>query len=224
MIYASRADLAQAFCSYCGYPPMGPWRTLAHRVCMRCESGMVMRAPPALQPRFDDPFVIVDDRLRLQAISHRAEVVLMADKPAALDAPLEDLFVPSNGDRDEILLARLVERAVAGSTSATTIGLRRIGDPESDFLARVSGCGPPPAALLILTSLTAAPRRAINGDADAGGRERLDPLPTHFSQIPNSEVALYDQPGAGGQALPVIARWAPGGASTRRSRDHVTGG
>ena len=25
MPHASRADLSQAFCSYSGYPPMGPW-------------------------------------------------------------------------------------------------------------------------------------------------------------------------------------------------------
>jgi hypothetical protein len=36
-MHVSRADLSQAFCSYYGYPPMGRWRRLAHRVCMRCE-------------------------------------------------------------------------------------------------------------------------------------------------------------------------------------------
>src|SRR6185437_3341462 len=60
---ASRADLRKAFCSYCGYPPMGPWRLRAHRVCMRCQMGMVLRASPNAQPHFDEPFLIVDERL-----------------------------------------------------------------------------------------------------------------------------------------------------------------
>ena len=72
-MHASHAELSQAFCSHCGYPPIGRWRSLTHRVCMRCEMGMVLRAPPGLAPRFYEPFVIVDADLRLQAVSRRAE-------------------------------------------------------------------------------------------------------------------------------------------------------
>jgi hypothetical protein len=89
-MHATRADLSQAFCSYCGYPPMGRWRSLAHRVCMRCEMGMVLRAPPGLAPRFYEPFVIVDLRLRLEAVSHHAEGMLKVDEPAAVGVPLAD--------------------------------------------------------------------------------------------------------------------------------------
>lgn len=70
-MHAARADLSWAFCGYCGHPPMGRWRSLAHRVCRRCQMGTVLHAPPGLQPRFDEPFVIVDSRLRLQAVSRR---------------------------------------------------------------------------------------------------------------------------------------------------------
>lgn len=45
-MHVSRADLSQTFCSYCGYPPMGRWRSIAHRVSMRREMGTVLRAPP----------------------------------------------------------------------------------------------------------------------------------------------------------------------------------
>lgn len=37
------------------------------------EMGTVLHAPPGLQPPFDEPFVIVDARLRLQAVSRRAD-------------------------------------------------------------------------------------------------------------------------------------------------------
>ena len=84
MLAGSRADLREAFCSYCGYPPTGPWRSRAHRVCMRCHRGMVLRAPPNAQPRFDEPFLIVDERLIVQAIPRRAERSLMVNEPDGL--------------------------------------------------------------------------------------------------------------------------------------------
>ncbi len=149
-MHASRADLSQAFCSYCGYPPMGRWRSLAHRVCMRCEMGTVLRAPPGLQPRFYEPFVIVDASLRLQAVSHHAEVILKVDEPATIDVPLAE-FLVCRTDQDQIDLAGLVGRAVGGSRLAARVAMRTVGDPAIEIVARVAGCGPPPAAVLILT-------------------------------------------------------------------------
>jgi hypothetical protein len=151
-MHASRADLSQAFCSYCGYPPMGRWRSLAHRVCMRCQMGTVLRAPPGLQPRFYEPFVIVDSGLRLQAVSRHAEVMLAVDEPAAVDVPLEEFLVCRNV-QDQLDLRGLVSSAVGGSRLATRMELRSVGDPAIEVVARVAGCGPPPAAVLILTPL-----------------------------------------------------------------------
>jgi hypothetical protein len=151
-VHASRADLSQAFCSYCGYPPMGRWRSLAHRVCMRCEMGTVLRAPPGLQPRFYEPFVIVDQHLRLQAVSHHAEVMLRVDEPAAVDVPLAEVLV-CRTDHDQIDLASLVGRAIGGSRLAARVELHTVGHPAIEVVARVAGCGPPPAAVLILTPL-----------------------------------------------------------------------
>jgi hypothetical protein len=151
-MHAARADLSQAFCSYCGYPPMGRWRSLAHRVCMRCEMGMVLHALPGLAPRFYEPFVIVDPHLRLQAVSRRAEVLLTVDERAAADVALAE-FLVCRTDPDQIDLAGLVERAVRGSRVATRVELRTIGDPAVEVVARLAGCGPPPAAVLILTPL-----------------------------------------------------------------------
>jgi hypothetical protein len=151
-VEASRADLSQAFCSYCGYPPMGRWRSVAHRVCMRCEMATVLTAPPGLRPHFYEPFVIVDPRLRLQAVSRRAEVMLAVDEPAAIDIALEQFLVCPTVE-EQLELAGLVERAVDGSRLATRVQLRAVDDPTIEVLARVAGCGPPAAAMLILTPL-----------------------------------------------------------------------
>lgn len=151
-MHASRADLSQAFCSYRGYPPMGRWRLLAHRVCMRCEIGTVLRAQPGLQPRFYEPFVIVDARLRLRAVSNHAAVMLRVDEPAVIDVPLAE-FLVCRTDQDQIDLAGLVGHAVGRSRPATRVQLRTVGDPATEVVARVAACGPPPAAVLTLTPL-----------------------------------------------------------------------
>ena len=133
--------------------------------------GTVLHAPPGLQPRLDEPFVIVDACLRLQAGSRRAEALLMVDEPAAVDVALAE-FLVSRTDRAHIALAGLVQHAVGGSRSTRSVELRTVGDPAIEVMARVAGCGLPPAAVLILTPLRTsrggrserAQRRAAVGD------------------------------------------------------------
>jgi hypothetical protein len=130
MLAASRADLSKAFCSYCGYPPMGPWRLRAHQVCMRCEMGMALRALPNEQPRFDEPFLIVDERLIVQAISHRAELLLMVNEPDGFGVPLEELAPtsrPVDPGRAQARHPTVIERASTRRGKAPAPGLRRRG-------------------------------------------------------------------------------------------------
>jgi hypothetical protein len=148
---ASRDDLTP-FCSYCGYPPLGRGRSPSHRVCSRCEMGAVLSAPAGSQPRFYEPFVIVDPALRLQAVSRRAEALLMVDEPAAVEVPLSE-FLLCRTDQDQMELSGLVRHAVGGTRLAARVALRTVADPAMDVVTRVAGCGPPPAALLILTPL-----------------------------------------------------------------------
>ncbi len=151
MPYASRADLSHAFCSYCGYPPMGPWRVRAHRVCMRCQMGVVLQAPDGAEPRHDDPFVIVDRQLAVQAVSRHAELALSIEEPAGLDAPLEEFLICNNGGHDRGELAALVELVFAGVEPSDRLELCAVAKPEIRLQGRVTSCGPPPGALLILT-------------------------------------------------------------------------
>jgi hypothetical protein len=161
MLHASRSDLSQAFCSYCGYPPMGPWRVRAHRVCMRCQMGVVLRAPAGAEPRHDAPFLILDRQLTVQAVSRRAEVVLSVDEPAGVGIPLEELVIFDNGYSDNDEVALLIERAMAGAEPSRPFDLRTVADPEIRLRGRVTRCGPPPAALLVLTPLAARATSAL---------------------------------------------------------------
>ena len=163
MPYASRADLSHAFCSYCGYPPMGRWRTRAHRVCMRCQLGVILRASPGAEPRYDAPFLIIDRQLAVHAVSRNAEIVLSVDEPAGVGIPLKELLICDN---DEVAL--IVELAMAGAKPSNRLELRTVADPEIRLRGRVTGCGPPPAALLVLTPL-AAHAAAPNGRPATNG-------------------------------------------------------
>ena len=163
MPHTSRADLSHAFCSYCGYPPMGPWRVRAHRVCMRCQMGVVLKAPAGAEPHYDDAFVIVNRQLAVQAVSRHAEMALSVEEPAGLDAPLEEFLICTNGDHDQGELAALVELAFAGAEPSITLELRTVANPEIRLQGRVTTCGPPPGALLILTRLAVHTTASPNG-------------------------------------------------------------
>jgi hypothetical protein len=128
---------------------------------MRCQMGVVLRAPPNAQPRFDEPFLIVDERLIVQAISHRAERLLMVNEPDAIGAPLEEFFVCANGDPDGVMLALVAKGAIAGDAAAS-LELRTVCDPGICHVGRVVGCGPPPAALLILGARRPHDHRSSN--------------------------------------------------------------
>lgn len=162
MSYASRSDLSQPFCSYCGHPPIGPGRVRAHRVCMRCQMGVVLQAPEAAAPRHDEPFVIVDRQLAVQAVSRLAEVALSVEEPAGLDTLLEEFLICDGADHDQDEVATLVELAFAGAEPSNRLTLRTVANPEIRLQARVTSCGPPPGALIVLTGLAARARRSPN--------------------------------------------------------------
>lgn len=169
---------------------------------MRCQRGSLLHAPPHARPRFDEPFVIVDERLGVQSISHRAEALLMVDEPPRSVARLEELLIPANGDAEGVELARLVESAIAGAPAPASVELRGVGEPAIRFAGRVVSCGPPRAALLVLSPRTVGTRRG--GDlgrrrgADWNRHEdfdayKLDLLTASFARSINSEVALLCQ-------------------------------
>jgi hypothetical protein len=96
----------------------------------------------------------------------------MLDERAAVDVDLAE-FLVCRTDPDRIDLAGLVERAVSGSRLATRVELRTIGDPPVEVVARLTGCGPPPAAVLILTPLrTPRARRSHRAQRTAAVADR----------------------------------------------------
>ena len=144
------ADVGAQFCSYCGRPPIDGSQERANRVCPRCKMGVVLQARRVGAPSHRDSFLIIDEDLIVRALSRRAEVLLAVDEPAGVDIPLNRFLICDNGDSDGVELAWLIGLALA-LTPSFTFSLRSRKDPPVRLDARITSCGPPPAAVLILT-------------------------------------------------------------------------
>jgi hypothetical protein len=112
---------------------------------------MVQTTPGAV-PRSTEPFVIVDERLRVQAVSLQAEDVLMVADSDGFGAPLARYLIsddPRDPNGTQVTLR--VTLAVEGRPALGALKVRTASAPEIRFRARLSSCGPPAAALLVLT-------------------------------------------------------------------------
>jgi hypothetical protein len=184
MSQLSRADLGHAFCSYCGYPPASRWWARADSVCSRCQLGSVLRTVPGSEPHFDEPFVIVDQRLTVQSVSQQAELVLLVSEPHRFGAPL-DAFLAADCVEDDDRLVEHIALAVAGTPAPHALELRTAGEPEVRFQVRISSCGPPAAALLVLTPachrgpVAPEPESNVRYLFPRGDSELSDALPRH---------------------------------------------
>jgi hypothetical protein len=141
-----------SFCGHCAMQP-GPARHAPpSRVCGHCGLGLVLQAAVGLAPRHDEPFLVVDTTLSVCAVSAAAEELLGIDETRAVNKHVADFLVPAdaNAPSAENLLALLVEVASGSGESRTTI-VRPRQEFGVRFKARIGPCGPPHAALLVLS-------------------------------------------------------------------------
>jgi hypothetical protein len=152
MASSSVAELRDKFCSYCGRAPR-PESNDGHRVCRRCDLGIVLRAPAGQAPLPGDPFLIVDEELIVQAISKRAERVLGISEADGVLVPLRRFVEPVNANLGGTNFAVLLALALPEGVSDRLVQLRAANDGQKRFAARITSCGNPPAVLLVLTPL-----------------------------------------------------------------------
>ncbi len=141
-----------SFCGHCGRRPDPRMAPAASRVCGHCGLGLVMQAGVDVAPRDDEPFLIVDSSLSVCAMSAAAETLFGIDETAAVNKHVADFLVPAdaNAPSAENLLALLVEVA-GGCGEARTTMVRPRQEFGVRFKARIGPCGPPHAALLVLS-------------------------------------------------------------------------
>jgi hypothetical protein len=146
-----RGNAIVSFCGHCGAPPPAAG-VAASRVCGHCGLGLVLQAAPDVAPRLDEPFLVIDSTLSVCAVSARAEELLGILETEAVNKHIADFLVPADANAPSAanLLALLVE-AASGSGAPSTAVIRPRQEFGVRFVARVGACGPPHAALLVLT-------------------------------------------------------------------------
>ncbi len=140
-----------AFCGHCGRAPSQESAERS-RVCGHCGLGLVLRAPADVAPRGGEPFLVVDATLSVCAVSAGAEELLGIEETSAVNRHVVDFLVPAdaNAPSAENLLVLLVE-AASGPGAPRTAVVRPRDEFGVRFRARIGPCGPPHAALLVLT-------------------------------------------------------------------------
>jgi PAS domain-containing protein len=148
------------FCGHCAAPPAeGRAPAPAARVCRACGLGLLLEAPSDLVPGTQDAFLVVDSALRVQAMSRRAETLLGVPEDLAVDRPVGDLLVPADAEAGAPgRFASAVAEAALSSDVRAHVFVRPWNTFGVRMRARVTPCGPPRAALLVLEM-----RRVANG-------------------------------------------------------------
>ncbi len=143
------------FCGYCGVPATAQPPPPTSRVCGHCGAGLLLEAPADAAPGREEPFLVVDGRLTVQAVSRHAEALLGAREPEVIDHPVTELITDADAEPDQhsAFVAALAD--VADSDQGCRSTFVR---PRAAFgirvRARISHCGPPRAALIVLETPT----------------------------------------------------------------------
>ncbi len=144
------------FCGHCASPsPCGEPPAPHARVCPTCGLGLLLEARADAVPSNLDPFLVVDSALRIQAVSRRAEMLLGLEEADAVNRPISNLLVPADAEAEApARFAAAIAETIPGGEAVNafvrpwnTFGVR--------LRAKISSCGPPRAALLVLEN---APR------------------------------------------------------------------
>jgi PAS domain-containing protein len=142
------------FCGYCGRGgPHVESRARFDRVCGACGFGLLLETASRMAPSEHDAFLVIDEQLIIDAISHRAEQLLNARERAVVRKPLTELLVPA---ASEAQAATRLIAAVAEATSGvagvklTHMLLRPVRSQGVRLHARIGRCGSPLAALIVL--------------------------------------------------------------------------
>jgi hypothetical protein len=123
---------------------------------------LLLEACSVAAPRADEPFLVVDSRLRVQAVSRSAEKFLAVREEVVADLPVADLLVSADADAqpEQCLASLLARAATAGEVDLETAFVRPRDTFGVRLPARISVCGPPRAALIVFESRPAQPPRA----------------------------------------------------------------
>ena len=121
------------------------------RVCGECGLGLILEAAEDIAPHAGDAFLVLDRVLSVCAVSRGAERLLATSEPDAVNRHVTQLLIPADAEekRGESLSVA-VAWAARGDGGVRTTTVRPANTFGIRLTARIAGCGPPQAALLML--------------------------------------------------------------------------
>lgn len=137
------------FCGHCGQPPRDPAQEA--RVCARCGMGILLTTAAVAAPRPDDPFLVLDERLTVCALSAAAEELLGVEETTAVHCHVAEFLHPADAESPEALVTGVIE--AAGQGEPLSMVVRPAFEFGVRYRVRVAACWPPRAALLVLTAV-----------------------------------------------------------------------
>jgi hypothetical protein len=139
----------KTFCGHCGEEPSSD---IHGRVCESCGLGVLLSANADAAPGPNDPFMIVDGSLCVCAVSRVAEELLGTDETEAVNRHLSEFLVPADAEASgPENLMDLVINAASDTAEAHVAVVRPPDEFGIRFRVQVGACGPPRAALLVLS-------------------------------------------------------------------------
>ena len=139
----------KTFCGHCGEEPSSD---IHGRVCESCGLGVLLSANADAAPGPNDPFMIVDGSLCVCAVSRVAEELLGTDETEAVNRHLSEFLVPADAEASgPENLMDLVINAASDTSDAHVAVVRPPDEFGIRFRVQVGACGPPRAALLVLS-------------------------------------------------------------------------
>jgi hypothetical protein len=138
--------------TFCGHCAEEPQSDVHGRVCDSCGLGVLLTADADVAPRPGDPFMVIDGSLCICAVSDVAEKLLGVDEPAAVNRHLSEFLVPADAEAAgaDNLMDLVIHAAGDGAGSRLAV-VRPPNEFGIRFRAHVGACGPPRAALLVLS-------------------------------------------------------------------------
>jgi hypothetical protein len=151
------------FCTSCAAAPGGMPPTPDARVCRSCGLGLLLETRADVKPSPADAFLVVDATLAVQALSRGAEQVLAVSEEQAVRRPVGELLVPADTqDRGSRELTRAILEATTGFDQPAHVYVRPWNTFGVRMRARIGSCGPPRAALVVLSDGPAAPLQSVD--------------------------------------------------------------
>jgi hypothetical protein len=138
------------FCSHCGTRPRSDETISPTRVCAGCGLGLLLQCAEDAAPKPGDAFLVLDNTLSVCAVSAAAERLLALPEMEAVNVPIGSLLVPAEAEGNGGAgLAAAIIWASRGDSGVSRTVLRPANTFGVRLSARIAGCGPPRAALLV---------------------------------------------------------------------------